>query len=136
MKIYYNGKGYPCIWKTQMRKDMWYNMEPVKVKITLPKHIYDIILLDLKLDSENKTLHDIFRFNLLLQKGEMSRDRDRLVVENNEYWKINAYLDRSSITSKFRNGDVTAIFEFSIFEEEELDKSEIRNILLNELTSI
>jgi hypothetical protein len=28
---------------------------------------------------------------------------------------------------------VIAIFEVSIFEEEELDKSELRNLLLNEL---
>jgi len=68
-----------------------------------------------------------------LQKDEISRDRDKLVVETNEYWKINSYLDRVSITSRFRNGEVTAIFEVSIFEEEELDKSELRNILLSEL---
>ena len=133
MKLYYNGKGYPVKWKSLMRKDMWYNMEPVKIKFTLPESVYKSILIDIKLDDENKTLRDIFRFNLLLQKGELSRDRDKLVVETNEYWKIDAYLDRCSITSRFRNGDVIAIFEISIFEEEELDKSELRDILLNEL---
>ena len=86
-----------------------------------------------QLDEENKTLRDIFRFNLLLQKGEMSRDRDKLVVETNEFWKIESYLDRVSISSRFRNGEVIAIFEVSIFEEEELDKSELRDLLLNEL---
>lgn len=134
MKLYYNGKGYPCKWKTQMKNDnMWYSMEPVKIKFTLPESVYKAILIDIKLDEENKTLRDIFRFNLLLQKGEMSRDRDKLVVETNEFWKIDTYLDRVSISSRFRNGDVTAIFEISIFEEEELDKSELRNLLLNEL---
>ena len=128
MKLYYNGKGYPVKWKSLMNKDMWYNMEPVKIKLTIPESVYNAILIDVKLSQEN-----IFRFNLLLQKGEMSRDRDKLVVETNEYWKINSYLDRVSITSRFRNGDVIAIFEVSIFEEEELDKSELRNILLNEL---
>jgi hypothetical protein len=143
MKLYYNGKGYPCKWKTQMKNDnMWYSMEPVKIKFTLPESVYNAIMIDIKLDEENKTLRDIFRFNLLIQKNEMSRnkywsefirDRDKLVVETNELWKIDAYLDRASISSKFRNGDVTAIFEIFIFEEEELDKSELRNLLLNEL---
>lgn len=133
MKLYYNGRGYHVQWKSLMRKDMWYNMEPVKIKFTLPESVYKAILIDIKLDDENKTLRDIFRFSLLLQKDEISRDRDKLVVETNEYWKINSYLDRVSITSRFRNGEVTAIFEVSIFEEEELDKSELRDILLSEL---
>jgi hypothetical protein len=113
-----------------MRKDMWYNMEPVKIKLTLPESVYNAILIDIKLDKNDR---ETFSFNLLLKKDEASRDRDKLLVETNEYWKIDAYVDRSSISSRFRNGDVIAIFEVSIFEEEELDKSELRNILLNEL---
>jgi hypothetical protein len=128
MKLYYNGSGYDCKWKTLMRKDMWYNMEPVKIKLTLPESVYNAILIDVRLNEEN-----IFRFNLLLQKGEISRDRDKLVVETNEYWKIDSRLDKRTISSRFRNGEVTAIFEVSIFEEEELDKSELREVLLNEL---
>jgi hypothetical protein len=131
MKLYYNGRGYPVQWKSLMRKDMWYNMEPVKIKLTLPESVYKAILIDIKLNKDE--YRDIFSFNLLLNKDEMSRDRDKLVVETNEYWKIDACVDRSSITSRFRNGDVIAIFEVSIFEEEELDKSELRNLLLNEL---
>ena len=130
MKLYYNGKGYPVIWKSLMKKDMWYNMEPVKIKFTLPESVYRAILMDIKLDKSDR---DTFSFNLLLQKGETSRDRDKLLVETNEFWKINACVDRASITSRFRNGDVIAIFEVSIFEEEELDKSELRDLLLNEL---
>ena len=131
MKLYYNGRGYPVQWKSLMRKDMWYNMEPVKIKFTLPESVYKAILIDIKL---NKDEHrDIFSFNLLLNKDEMSRDRDKLVAETSEYWKIDACVDRASITSRFRNGDVIVIFEVSIFEEEELDKSELREILLNEL---
>jgi hypothetical protein len=131
MKLYYNGRGYPVQWKSLMRKDMWYNMEPVKIKFTLPESVYKAILIDIKLNKDE--YRDIFSFNLLLNKDEMSRDRDKLVVETNEYWKIDACVDRVSITSRFRNGEVTAIFEVSIFEEEELDKSELRNILLSEL---
>ena len=131
MKLYYNGRGYPVQWKSLMRKDMWYNMEPVKIKFTLPESVYKAILIDIKL---NKDEHrDIFSFNLLLNKDEISRDRDKLVVETNEYWKIDACVDRVSITSRFKNGTVTAIFEVSVFEETELDKSELRNILLSEL---
>ena len=131
MKLYYNGRGYPVQWKSLMRKDMWYNMEPVKIKFTLPESVYKAILIDIKLNKDE--YRDIFSFNLLLNKDEMSRDRDKLVVETNEYWKIDACVDRVSITSRFRNGDVIAIFEVSIFEETELDKSELREILLNEL---
>ena len=134
MKLYYNGKGFPCNWKTQMKNDnMWYSMEPVKLTVTIPESLYDIILLDIKLDKKNKTLRDIFRFRLLLNKDEISRDRDKLVVENNELWDMETYLDKSTISSKFRNGDVKVVFYLSVFEEKELDKSELRNILLSEL---
>jgi hypothetical protein len=54
-------------------------------------------------------------------------------IETNELWKIDTYLNRVSISSRFRNGEVTAVFEVSIFEQEELDKSELRNLLLGEL---
>jgi hypothetical protein len=37
------------------------------------------------------------------------------------------------ITSEFRNGDVTVKFSLSIFEEEELNKSELREFILNQL---
>jgi hypothetical protein len=133
MKFFYNGKGFPCKWKCQIKGDMWYSMEPVKLTVTMPQSLYDIILLDIKLDKENKTLHDIFRFNLLLQKGEMSRDRYKLVVETNEFWEMETYLNRATISSKFRNDGVKVVFDISVFEENELDKSELRNILLSEL---
>jgi hypothetical protein len=132
MRFFYNGKGFPCKWKTKMNKDMWYSIEPVKLTVTIPESLYDIILLDIKLDKKNNTLRDIFRFRLLLQKDEISRDRDKLVVENNELWDMETYLDRSTISSKFRNGDVKVVFYLSIFDEKELDKSELRNILLSE----
>ena len=133
MKLYYNGKGFPCKWKTQMKNDnMWYSMEPVKLTVTIPESLYDIILLDIKLDKKNNTLRDIFRFRLLLQKGDFSRDPDKLTIENNELWDMETYLDRSTISSKFRNGDVKVVFYLSLFEEKELDKSELRNILLSE----
>lgn len=127
MKLYYNGRGYLLNWKSLAKKGMWYSMAPVKLKFTLPESVYNAILLDIK------TPRDIFRFNLLLQEGELSRSRDKLVVETIEYWQINSYLNRVSISSRFRNGDVTAIFEVSIFDEIELDKSAIREVLLNDL---
>lgn len=133
MKFFYNGKGFPCKWKTQMNEDMWYSMEPAKLTVTIPKSLYDIILLDIRLDNKNNTLHDIFRFRLLLQKGEISRDRDKLVVETNELWNMETYLDRATISSKFRNDEVKVVFHLSVFEETELDKSELRDILLSEL---
>jgi len=142
MKLYYDGIGYSCKLKSEMKgNNIWYSMEPISIKLTLPKYIYDKILLDIKLDNENKTLRDIFRFKLLIQKGELSRNKDKcgnLVythsqVVQNEFWELETYLDRLTITSKFRNGYVTAKFSLSIFSEMELDKSELREIILNQL---
>jgi hypothetical protein len=134
MKLYYDGVGYPCKLKSEMKgNNTWYSMEPISIKPTFPKYIYDKILLDIKLDNENKTLRDIFRFKLLLQKGELSRKEDNSQVVQNELWEIKTYLDRCVITSKFRNDDVTAKFSLSIFSEMELDKSELRELILNEL---
>jgi len=138
MKLYYDGIGYPCKFKSEMKgKNTWYSMEPISIKLTFPKYIYDKILLDIKLDNDNNTLQDIFRFKLLLQKGELSRNKDNWnthsQVVQNEFWELETYLDGLTITSKFRNGDVTAKFSLSIFSEMELDKSELRNILLNQL---
>lgn len=134
MKFFYNGKGFPCNWKTQMKNDnMWYSMEPVKLTVTIPQSLYDIILLDIKLDKKNNTLRDIFRFRLLLQKDDFSRDPDKLTIKNNEFWEMETYLNRATISSKFRNDDVKVVFDISVFEETELDKSELRNILLSEL---
>ena len=135
MKLYYDGVGYPCKFKSRMKgKYIWYSMEPVSIKLSLPKYIYDKILLDIKLDNDNNGLRDIFRFKLLLQKGELSRNwRQQTQVDQNELWEMKTYLDRCTVTSEFRNGDVTVKFTLSIFEEEELEKSELRNILLNQL---
>ena len=128
MKLYYDGIGYPCKFKSEMKgKNTWYSMEPISIKPTFPKYIYDKILLDIKLDN------DKFRFKLLLQKGDLSRKEDNSQVVQNELWEIKTYLDRCVITSEFRNDDVTVKFSLLIFEEEELDKSELRNILLNQL---
>jgi len=138
MKLYYDGIGYPCKLKSEMKgNNTWYSMEPISIKPTFPKYIYDKILLDIKLDNENKTLQDIFRFKLLIQKGELSRNKDNWnrhsQVDQNELWELETYLDRLTITSKFRNGDVTAKFSLSIFSEIELDKSELRELILNQL---
>ena len=56
MKLYYNGKGYPVKWKSLMNKDMWYNMEPVKIKFTLPESVYKAILIDIKLNKGFATI--------------------------------------------------------------------------------
>jgi hypothetical protein len=134
MKLYYDGIGYPCKFKSEMKgKNTWYSMEPISIKPTFPKYIYDKILLDIKLDNDNNTLQDIFRFKLLLQKGDLSRKEDNSQVVQNELWEIKTYLDRCVITSEFRNGDVTVKFSLSIFEEEELNKSELREFILNQL---
>lgn len=138
MKLYYDGIGYPCKFKSEMKgNNTWYSMEPISIKLTFPKYIYDKILLDIKLDNENKTLQDIFRFKLLIQRGELSRNKDNWnkhsQVAQNELWELETYLDRCTVTSEFRSGNITAKFSLSIFSEMELDKSEIRELILNQL---
>ena len=60
MKFFYNGKGFPCNWKTQMKSDnMWYSMEPVKLTVTIPQSLYDIILLDIKLRNQASVANDL-----------------------------------------------------------------------------
>ena len=36
MKLIYKDNRYPCILKSEMEKNMWYSMEPVKLTVTIP----------------------------------------------------------------------------------------------------
>jgi sugar-specific transcriptional regulator TrmB len=133
MKFYYNDVGYTCNWKTKMSKDMWYSMEPAKVRVSLPKNILQKILLDVKEDVKNNTLHDIIKFKILKSSGEELYFNDS-INENVELWKLECYLNSSIISSEYKKkGIVSVHFDISVIESELLEKSELRNILLDEI---
>lgn len=146
MKFYYNDVGYTCNWKTKMSKDMWYSMEPAKVRVTLPKDILKKILIDVKEDKNNnqnfRTLHDIIkskrptsaiRFKILKSAGEelyFNESKD----ENIEFWELECYLNSSIISSEYKKkGIVSVHFDISVIKSQLLDKNEMRDILLNEI---
>jgi len=138
MIFHYRENSFKCQWKTQMKKDMWYSMEPTKVKVTMPKSLYDVIMKDIKEDESNKTLHDIIRFRIQKEKGETLYFNESDKSEN-EYWDIDAYLESATISSMYNHRSpyketkVTVHFTINVFETKKLEKSEIRDILLNEL---
>ncbi len=48
-------------------------------------------------------------------------------------WEINGILESTSISSKFRNNTIIAIFDFRVIGSKLHDKSVLRNLLLSEL---
>ena len=133
MKFYYNNVGYTCNWKTKMSKDMWYSMEPAKVRVTLPKNILQKILLDVKEDVKNNTLHDIMRFKIFKSTGEELYFNES-INENSELWEIECYLNSSIISAEYKKKGVVSVhFDISVIESELLEKSELRNILLDDI---
>jgi len=130
MKLYYDEKGYNCTrgsgtikldgLKKGLKKGYWYkNASYTKLKATIPRTIFDKILSDIKKDRDSS---DIFKFNLYLTEGRVKG-----------FYYIESYLDSTLICSKFRNGDITVIFNIRIIKEQLLDKSYLRDIILNEL---
>lgn len=141
MFFIYENNSFKCVCKSMMKKDMWYSMEPVKVKVTIPKSLYNEILKDIKNDEDNETLHDIIRFRIQKEKDEIlfiNESKDS-VKSRNEYWDIDAYLDSATISSIYnsKNNDketlVTTHFTINIFEKKKLEKSETRDILLSKI---
>jgi hypothetical protein len=125
MKFYYNDVGYTCNWKTKMSKDMWYSMEPAKVRVSLPKNILQKILLDVK--------EDVIKFKILKSAGEELYFNDS-INENVELWKLDCYLNSSIISSEYKKkGIVSVHFDISVIESQLLNKDEMRDILLSEI---
>jgi hypothetical protein len=116
-----------------MSKDMWYSMEPAKVRVTLPKNILQKILLDVKEDVKNNTLHDIMRFKIFKSTGEELYFNES-INENSELWEIECYLNSSIISAEYKKKGVVSVhFDISVIESELLEKSELRNILLDDI---
>ena len=125
MKLIYKDSKYPCVLKSEMKKDMWYSMEPVKVTVTIPLTDYFRMKLDIKDCDDN------FHFKLLVDK------RDNVKNFSNEFvpglWMVDSQLERSTITSSFSKGVVKVIFMLHICDRELSDKSELRDFIMNDL---
>lgn len=119
MTLYYKELSFPCIWKSQMKKGTWYSMEPVKFKTKIPLSIYNEILKDIKNYKDDRYLGDD-TFIFKLQDGS-------------ELYEVYSILDRSSILSKFPNGEVIVLFDIAIYERELKEKSMLRDLILNQL---
>jgi hypothetical protein len=50
-----------------------------------------------------------------------------------ELWEIDASLDRISISSEFPDGTIIAKLDINIDQSNKCDKSELRELLLNEI---
>lgn len=127
MIFYYNDVGYPMTWKSEMRDNMWYNMEPAKIKVTMPYSLYMEILNQYKINSVDKLLFfEVLKSNSDIVKWGISN-------KNIGIWKIEACIYSMSISSKFRNGDVITIFDIAVCESIELDEGFVKQRLRDEL---
>jgi hypothetical protein len=135
MKFYYDGIGYPCKWKTKMLKDMWYSMAPVKLKVILPISVYDKIKKDIENVNEEELDIWPFKFKILKANGEYIHF-NKSVDSSLEIWKLECHVNSFIVCSEFRrDGLVTVNFDILVIEYDLLEKSEIRDIILNEITN-
>ena len=125
MKLIYKDDKYPCVLKSEMRKDMWYSMEPVKLTVTIPLTEYFEMRKDIT-DSQNN-----FHFRLLVDKN------DKLKNFNDKFesglWDVDTQFERSTISSSFGKGVVKVTFKLHISERELSDKSELRDFIMYDL---
>lgn len=125
MKLIYKDNRYPCVLKSEMKKNMWYSMEPVKLTVTIPLTEYFDMRTDIT-ECDNE-----FHFRLLVDKN------DKVENFSNEFklglWSIDSQFERSTIISRFSKGVVNVIFKLYISERELSDKSELRDLVINDL---
>ena len=126
MKLYYKYDKYDCTIKTELKKNEWANFEPVKVKVTMPLSDY------MRITDDITNCDDEFHFKLLVNKKD---NHNCVSIEEDGLWSIDSRVNRSTITSKFNNGDVNVIFKLSIFESEKANKSELRDLVITDLFS-
>ena len=139
MRFYYDNNGYECTWKTQIKgKNTWWNMEPVKLKVRIPISLYRQIILDINdrneqlRESKESGIESVLKFKI---HKELSEKVSWGVYssEDSELWEFTTLLDRISYTSKFNDETVMANFDFLVQEHNRCDKSELREIILNEI---
>jgi hypothetical protein len=132
MKIYYNDDCLTVIWKSLMRDNMWYSMEPAKLKITTTKSMYD----DLHSQWVNFECRDSNRFVMDFDIYKPSNEKVKWGLsgpDDTGLWSLQAYVNSISSTSVFPNGTITIVIDISVLDKIKQDKSELRNHILNEL---
>ena len=132
MKFYYDDNiGYECSWKNNLKGGVnsWSNMEFAKIKVRIPISLYRKILLDLKeYDGDLPTLE----FKIYKFKDE-EVDWGTYSTNDAELWKYIAIIERISYSSEFNDGTVMAQIECLIQYNDKCSKSELRDLILNEL---
>ena len=125
MKLIYKDDKYPCVLKSEMRKNMWYSMEPVKITATMPLTEY------FKMRTDIRESEDNFHFRLLVDK----RDKVKNFSEDfkDGLWMVDSQFERATITSSFGKGIVKVLLKLHIYERELSDKSELRDLIINDL---
>jgi hypothetical protein len=113
-------------------------MAIVKVKARMPIQKYKKIILDIRIKNEEiqsglkRGTENEFDFSILINDGEfidwLGRDS-----ESAELWEFNSFLERISYTSQFNDGTVVVNFDLLIKEQSLCDKSQLREVLLNQL---
>src|ERR1019366_2578749 len=106
----------------------WASFEPIKMKVTMPKVIYDDLILEYERGnlSSNKDYNQ-FEFDLLLSNPPLGWQSK--VIEGqigSELWAITSAIYSHIISSKFPNGDIIAIFELGVSSRSLHDKSKLR----------
>lgn len=137
MRLYYNDGVYPVTWKTGMRKDRWYSMEPAKIKVTMPKSVYETILKDVNKINNNPKRDSVYLFKFELSKSESDIVEWGISEHKSGLWRMEAFIYSCSVSSKFKNGDVIVIFDIAVSEVSLMDnsilKARLRDQILNEL---
>lgn len=127
MIFYYSDIGYPMTWKTSMVGDFWYNIENVKIKVTLPHSVF--LEIKSKFNTKESVFIEVLRDNS--DKFEWS------ISSRSGLWVIETNIHSISMSSKFPNGDVIAIFNISVLESNEMDnsifRSRLRDNILNKI---
>ena len=131
MKFYYNDIGYECTWKNNLKGSItsWSNMEFAKIKVRIPISLYRKILFDLKeYDGDEPELEfKIYKFKSEdVNWGTYSTDEAEL-------WRFTTLLQRLSYSSEFNDGTVMVQIECLIQYNDMCSKSELRDLILNEL---
>lgn len=133
MKIYFKNGCYPVVWKTGMKDNMWYSMEPAKLKITMPASVYDVLSKDINRVNKDPNRDSCYRFRFDISKFESDNVKWGISEHKSGLWRVGTFVYSCSISSKFKNGDVIAIFDLAVDTAVMLDKSVLRDRILNEL---
>lgn len=133
MKIYYKGECYPLIWKTQMRKDLWYSMEPARLKITMPRSIYDYISSEVNRTNNRMDDSGLYELKFEVHKSESDIVKWGVSDKKTGLWEIEALVYSCIMSSEFTDGTVIGIFDVGVMEVKVQDKSRLRDYLLNEI---